>query len=92
MMVRKKYPVNPVVKQIIAETALHANHLPYELYTMVKDELEKRGYYVGHVNIKRVWKLYMELVNEGYFSNGSDITVEKIPSRLDKGKAIQRLA
>ncbi len=91
MMVRKKYPVNPVVKQIIAETARHANHLPYELYTMVKDELERRGYYVGHVNIKRVWKLYMELVNEGYFSSDGG-KPEKIPSRLDKSTAIRGLA
>ena len=56
-MVRKKYPVNNVVKEIIARTAMHSRHQPYELYTMVRAALEDEGYYVGHINIKRVWKI-----------------------------------
>jgi len=89
-MVRKKYPVNNVVKDIIARTAMHSNHLPYELYKMVREALEDEGYYVGHINIKRVWRLYRELVNEGFFEN-TTASDEKLPSRIDKETATQRL-
>ncbi|MEM3833642.1 MAG: hypothetical protein QW128_08690 [Thermoprotei archaeon] len=67
-MVRKKYPVNDVLKSIINEITMNHEFQPYELSKIVIKRLEELGYYTGHVTIKRVWRIYEAIKSE----NGSN--------------------
>jgi len=68
MMVRKKYPVNDVLKNIVSEVTLNREYQPFELLKIVTKRLEELGFYTGHVTIKRVWRIYETVKNE---NNGS---------------------
>lgn len=69
MMVRKKYPVNDVLKNIVSEVTLNREYQPFELLKVVTKRLEELGFYTGHVTIKRVWRIYETVKNEN--NNGS---------------------
>jgi hypothetical protein len=69
MMVRKKYPVNDVLKNIVSEVTLNREFQPYELLKAVTKRLEELGFYTGHVTIKRVWRIYEIVKSEN--NNGS---------------------
>jgi hypothetical protein len=69
MMVRKKYPVNDVLKNIVSEVTLNREFQPYELLKAVTKRLEELGFYTGHVTIKRVWRIYETVKSEN--NNGS---------------------
>jgi hypothetical protein len=69
MMVRKKYPVNDVLKNIVSEVTLNREFQPYELLKVVTKRLEELGFYTGHVTIKRVWRIYEIVKSEN--NNGS---------------------
>lgn len=69
MMVRKKYPVNDVLKNIVSEVTLNREYQPFELLKVVTKRLEELGFYTGHVTIKRVWRIYETIKNEN--NNGS---------------------
>lgn len=64
MMVRKKYPVNDVLKNIVSEITINREFQPYELLKAVTKRLEELGFYTGHVTIKRVWRIYETVKNE----------------------------
>lgn len=68
-MVRKKYPVNDVLKNIVSEVTLNREFQPYELLKVVTKRLEELGFYTGHVTIKRVWRIYEIVKSEN--NNGS---------------------
>lgn len=63
-MPSKRYPNNDVLKEVILDIIKtngdDYDSCPHKLYLTVKDELENRGYYVGHINIKRVWRVYKD--------------------------------
>jgi hypothetical protein len=66
-MSRKGYPFRDDIEKAILEvinTEKYKNKkiLPFELCKDVSKKLEKRGFYTGHVNVKRVWKIFVDMI------------------------------
>lgn len=61
---RRGYPLYDDIKQAIKEVTAKGRYPPFRLCEEVSKLLKKRGFYTGHVNVKKVWKLYLELQEE----------------------------
>lgn len=65
-MVKKGYPLYEDIRRALLYVMAKGNYKPFELYKEVSNVLEKWGYYTGHINVKRVWKIYIELTKNNY--------------------------
>ncbi len=59
---KKPYPSSRELAEIIAVAARAYQGSPNEFPGYVIELLEERGYYTGHVTIKRIWRMYEKLV------------------------------
>ncbi|UNQ72559.1 hypothetical protein [Infirmifilum sp. NZ] len=65
-MSKKPYPHNTDIKEIILEVlSKHPLVKPEEFVDRVKEALEEKGFFVGLVTAKRVWKVYEDMVKGG---------------------------
>lgn len=65
-MPKLSYPRNSDVKKAVLKAVTQGLALyPQELYETVTRVLEGEGYCCAHLNIKRVWRAYEELISEG---------------------------
>ena len=65
-MVKKPYPRNEDVRRAIVEVLSRSPGIhPSELPQLVIDSLRGKGFFTGHLTVKRVWRLYEEMVREG---------------------------
>jgi hypothetical protein len=68
-MSRKGYPFRHDIERAILEIINSNKHkekriLPFELCKEVSKKLEKHGFYTGHINVKRVWKIFVDMIRK----------------------------
>jgi len=54
------------IKRALLYVMAKGTYKPFELYKEVSYILEKWGFYTGHINVKKVWKIYLELTKSNY--------------------------
>jgi len=59
---KKRYPSNKDIIEVIRRMANYAFVDPEEFPRLVREELEKEGFYTGLVTDERIWRLYQSLV------------------------------
>ncbi len=66
---RLPYPTSrDIVEAVVEASRLFAGH-PDEFPEFVLEILRRRGFYVGFVTVKRIWRVYEELVRRGVISD-----------------------
>jgi hypothetical protein len=65
-MSKKGYPLHEDIIRAIKFVIAKGTYKPFELYKEVSTILDKWGYYTGHINVKRVWKLYLNITGQNY--------------------------
>lgn len=63
-MNKRGYPLYDDIKEAIKEVLAKGNYPPFRLCEEVSYILKQKGFYTGHVNVKKVWKLYLEIQKE----------------------------
>jgi len=63
-MNRRGYPLHEDIKEAIREALAKGDYLPFKLCEEVSIILKRKGFYTGHINVKKVWKLYQEVIKE----------------------------
>ena len=53
-----------ILKMLKEKDSKFMNYHPYELYLRVYDIILARGMYPGHVNVKKVWRIYKKFLEE----------------------------
>jgi len=72
------YPRNKdIEKAILHVLNSYATLSPQEFVPVVKHELARRGFFVGLVTEKRIWRLYEKLVKEGTTLDYLDVIKNK---------------
>ncbi len=59
---KRRYPSNRDIMEVIKRLANYAYVDPEEFPKLVREELEKEGFYTGLVTDERIWRLYETLV------------------------------
>lgn len=63
---KRRYPTARDIAEAVREVALSARGAdPAEFPEMVREHLERQGFYAGLVTDKRVWRVYETLVRRG---------------------------
>ncbi|WP_460123601.1 hypothetical protein [Stetteria hydrogenophila] len=63
---RRRYPSARDIAEAVREVALAARGSdPQEFPDLVREHLEEKGFYVGLVTDKRIWRVYETLVRRG---------------------------
>ncbi len=77
-MSKRPYPRNDDVREAII-AVLSSNPLihPADFPERVFEMLEERGFYTGHLTVKRIWRLYEEMVRNGKIIDVLGVVVEK---------------
>jgi len=83
---KKSYPRNSDIRSailwVLSENPLISpNDFPSEVIALLK----RKGFYVGLVNIKRIWRTYENMVRKGEIYDILDVVVEK-PSAARRKK------
>jgi len=66
---RLPYPTSrDIVEAVVEATRLFTGH-PDEFPDFVLELLRRRGFYVGFVTVKRIWRVYEDLVRRGVISD-----------------------
>ncbi|MDT7891828.1 MAG: hypothetical protein RQ952_03705 [Thermoproteota archaeon] len=68
-MNRRGYPLHEDIKQAIREALTKGDYPPFKLCEEVAAILKRKGFYTGHINVKKVWKLYLEVQKENLTFN-----------------------
>jgi hypothetical protein len=62
---RKGYPHTSDIAEAIMDVLTNEVHLrPYQFYDKVKSKLEDKGFNTSHMTVKRVWRVYEEMVRK----------------------------
>jgi len=71
---RRGYPhTSDVMEAIMDVLADEAYVRPDEFYDKVKAKLEKRGFNTSYMTVKRVWRVYEEMVRKGRIYDVLDV-------------------
>lgn len=66
---KRRYPSNRDIVEAIRKLAGHVHVDPEEFPGLVRDELEREGFYAGLVTDERIWRLYESLVRSKVISD-----------------------
>ncbi|MEM0217596.1 MAG: hypothetical protein QXM73_02445 [Candidatus Nezhaarchaeales archaeon] len=64
-MRRKGYPHTSDIEEAIIEVLANEYIKPEQFYDKVKAKLEAKGFKTMYMTIKRVWRIYEEMVRKG---------------------------
>lgn len=67
---KKKYPHNSDIMKAIMEVLSREIFIkPDELYDKVKENLENKDFNTSLLNVKRLWRVYEQMVRKGMMNN-----------------------
>lgn len=66
---KRRYPSNKDIVEVIKRLAGYVYVDPEEFPNLVREELEKEGFYTGLVTDERIWRLYETLVRSKAISD-----------------------
>ena len=74
---KKPYPSSRELAEVILVGAKTYQGSPNEFPEYIIELLEERGYYAGHVTIKRIWRMYEKLVERGVIIDYLGVVTKK---------------
>ena len=81
---KKPYPHNSDIEEAIKEVLADKPHIhPLDFPDEVRKKLEEKGFYVGLVSGKRIWRIYEELVKKRGYPDVLGVVIEK-PFRFEE--------